>query len=500
LESLQTKTTDSPRILFSIIMFLQENNIESQSLNSIFAQTLTSWELILVVPPSGNKMFSEFMMDNRVEQSMTEVEFSDLPEILESKNSDYISFIYQGTIWDPNYLAHAYFNLTSFSVIATFSPPLLTSTNIMREAWVPRYPIKPNRLLDSGLEFIKMVAGEDGDNLFLDCISVSRKELIAVFDHKKLSFRPAIFEIFKKGKIFYSDKCFVKLSNFSIADHRPSWEFDQNYFVTPIQVPSDADPLFHSEVSVVDFDISLCDSQQRVYPISPSLIRAVHSSEVVYLEIKNLINLIYLNYEYHTDSDLVTPPDDQDLQNPLLTSSSRDLTNFIGRHRFDILGNVGFIVHSSQVQYLKNESRNGILLIEKDLKLEFSIKEYDSERIRPGNFDCLISIDIPATMRDFCVIAQTCGTLLRSGGIALLAVCTQGIPIIENKSCDESPILQLEDIYRAIEKLQFRGEKTIVTILNYPRVINQTNFGENISDTGKALIPIGVYTIRAERI
>lgn len=209
---LETKTAADKPILFSIILFAREGSDNTNAWESLQRQTINNWELIIVSPPSGNMAFFNLISEKFVHKTILAAELASLSVVLESRHSDYISFINQDTFWFPDKLSHEYAIFSSSSAVMFFSAPLLIPSQPEGGARIPRYPLKPNQLFTGGAAFQGLVEIEDGKQIFMDSISVRRKELLGYFDSRILSFRPAIAEMAAKEDVFFSDKCLVQMN------------------------------------------------------------------------------------------------------------------------------------------------------------------------------------------------------------------------------------------------------------------------------------------------
>jgi len=208
---LETKTAADRPILFSIILFAQEGCDNTNALESLERQTMNNWELIIVRPPSGNMAFFNLISEKFIHKTILAAELASLSVVLESRHSAYISFINQDTFWIPDKLSHEYAIFSSSSAVLFFSAPLLIPCQPEASARIPRYPLRPNQLFTGGAALQGLVEIEGGRQIFMDSISVRRKELLGYFDSRILSFRPAIAEMAAKEDVFFSDKCLVQM-------------------------------------------------------------------------------------------------------------------------------------------------------------------------------------------------------------------------------------------------------------------------------------------------
>jgi len=208
---LETKSADNNTALFSIILFALEGSDDLRAWKSLEQQTMNNWDLIIVSPPSGNKAFFDSISKKPTERAVLSADFTSISKILETRNSHYISFINQDTTWISEKLSHEYAIFSSSSAVMLFSAPLVIPDQPEGGARIPRYPLKPNQSFTGGTAFHALVKIANGEQFFIDSISVRRKELLGYFDGRMLSFLPAIDEIAGKENVFFSDKCLVEL-------------------------------------------------------------------------------------------------------------------------------------------------------------------------------------------------------------------------------------------------------------------------------------------------
>jgi hypothetical protein len=201
-----SKPESTNEIIFTVLLFAQNGNEDLAAAASVCRQSLSNWELVVVSPPSGSRELNRELRTRIATNRVLALECRSLAEFLASRESKYVAFLEQDTIWHTERLAHDNAVLETSSAAVVFSLPLVWQTGPTDSAWAASYPFRPNSPVPGRL-ILELLLKRKWPYFNSDVISVRRPSFLNAMSNRDVTPTLALLRLFAAEHVYCSDKC-----------------------------------------------------------------------------------------------------------------------------------------------------------------------------------------------------------------------------------------------------------------------------------------------------